>query len=576
MSLLSCGVSDLDAILSSVGGPSSAGGDVLQHEPPPAEEEHVTPIDPVDDEEEEDDTLVEKSRKQSDTIKLGCKKGEDISPIKLKVSDLCNSTGIFGATGSGKSYMIQHLIETVCMQAPSIKNINVFDYKGDFSQMIVPGKDQRFESVANVNVFSVASDFGIKTTLDPFKRTDPLYSLDPFDDNKEGERREFIAKSNELMEAMLLGTISIDKNGNPCLEGGFNTDLRKMVAGERGMTAVDRIAIASKFIDAGSAVIWKCKLAGNQYIPTSYEHFLFELKQLTTDRVGGGDFKDAPSQVHGMKAPFSSCSTDDLAKLADEIEARAAEHTGMSMLFRSSRGKKPLDETVLLASAEESKTNINIINLALLGDDTMGISHKKAVTASVLRTIRTHAPSLGGTPDNPSTMLVIDEASELLPKTASNTKTGYDMSSITCVESMMKVYRSKGVCVVLATQAPGDLNPSLLKLIAGTRLIGKCRIGSKTDVDALKFLAGHASMGKASAKKEVRDAQSEFSDALKEVPRGEFLVFTSASTVTEDIKKIRAPKLKRKRENESEWLGKDSKLKEWYTANEDGTRSRVY
>ena len=238
---------------------------------------------------------------------------------------------------------------------------------------------------------------------------------------------------------------------------------------------------------------------------------------------------------------------------------------------------KPLDESVLLPTPEEGKTNINIISLASLGDDVMGTIHKKAVGASVLRTLDTHMAGLGGDQANPVSMLIIDEASAMLPKTASNVKTGYDMTSVSAVEHMMKVGRSKGFCVVLATQAPSDLNAPLLKLIEGPRFIGKCRIAVASDKDAIKNLAGHVSMGKQSGKKHLRDAQSELADTMAQMGPGQFLYYNSTSKPTDDIRKIQAPAtLKRKRESEALWLGDNSKLKDWYVDDEDGKRSRVY
>ena len=95
---------------------------------------------------------------------------------------------------------------------------------------------------------------------------------------------------------------------------------------------------------------------------------------------------------------------------------------------------------------------------------------RNIASAVICRMEQRTAAAADGSQDHPTSMLVVDEASFVMPQSAAKA-TGPDVASVNAVTKLLKLHRDKGMAVVLATQRQGP--PGIRSCVTGLRLIGK-------------------------------------------------------------------------------------------------------
>lgn len=176
---------------------------------------------------------------------------------EIPCEDFLKGTIVIGDTGSGKTHLLKHIVESAIEQEHSLKHVVMLDWKGDLSQMVQANEShaeyKALDDAIDVRVYSLGADIGIASTLDPFYMLHGLLDLDLSRGRANPRGR---ANNMKLIEALhscatdiLSGNVSLDKFGDPRLTGAHDMPLRKDMSTAYGLQTADSKVIASKLID---------------------------------------------------------------------------------------------------------------------------------------------------------------------------------------------------------------------------------------------------------------------------------------------------------------------------------------
>ena len=461
--------------------------------------------------------------------------------LKVPLPELCLGSLILGDTGSGKTFLFKHFLETVVTSVPSLTSIVLFDPKGDLMQLASPWGDgcAYFDEHVDVSLYTFGSDHGKHATLDPFTRVAAIEAEGAR--TREGHYHTANA-CEQLAFEVLAGTVTLDRNNKFRLEGGFEMETRERFNSSYGVRVNDDKAIAKGLVDAVKAVFMRCLRFGVP-LPRDYGALLREVEVAKEPRCADGTPAD-PVQTDLIK-------NGDIAALCNEIRIRVDANDGLCGLYETAHGDEtrptdddvyPLDARTFFDPACRTKrVKISVVSMGLMGESIAAVMHKQLILSVVLRRICEQAGLQGGSDHAPRVLVGLDEAAYVMPATTE--KTGDTMTSTICIERMIKKDRDKGVAVVLATQRPLDLHGNVRSIATGVRLIGKFE-GSAKDKDAvLKEVLKKEGKARAKAKTAVA--------ALR--PK----TFVGVASSLADVTLVRAPStLKRLHESSSAWVAR--------------------
>lgn len=501
---------------------------------PPVEEDAVMMAPLAVEEEEEEDDYVEPPPPSHLCF------GVPGRQLKVPLPELCLGSLILGDTGSGKTFLLKHFLETVVTSVPSLTSIVLFDPKGDLMQLASPwGGCAYFDEHVDVSLYTFGSDHGKRATLDPFTRVAAIEAEGAA--TREGHYHTAVV-CEQLAFEVLAGTVTLDRQKKYRLEGGFEMETRERFNSSYGVRVNDDKAIAKGLVDAVKAVFMRCLRYGVP-LPRDYGALLREVEVAKEPRCADGTPAD-PVQTDLIK-------NGDIAALCNEIRIRVDANDGLCGLYETARGDEtrptdddvyPLDARTFFDPACRTKrVKISVVSMGLMGESIAAVMHKQLILSVVLRRVAEQAGLQGGSDHAPRVLVGLDEAAYVMPATAE--KTGDTMTSTICIEGMIKRDRDKGVAVVLATQRPLDLHGNVRSIATGVRLIGKFE-GSAKDKDAvLKEVLKKEGKVKAKAKAAVA--------ALR--PK----TFVGVASALTDVVTVRAPStLKRLHESSSAWVAR--------------------
>jgi hypothetical protein len=466
---------------------------------------------------------------------------------RANVSELALGTMIVADPGGGKTFMLKHLVDSIVGQVGSITNIVVVDMKGDLAQMVyaAPGNDAPEYDGVFFEVMTFGSSVGTYATLSGFdQRIDELesYDLSPQNSSIRRDTARFASIAQSLAQDLLIDMIVKTKSGQERLGGAVSVPSAQQRTTAFGtLTAKDEEMIAERLSSCIFKVFRKCKKAGVP-IPRSYEALLDEIKYATEDRCASGVVAEKIDVGHVI-------TQEDLDKLSQELWVRAKDDCWSGLYAPESRGPDangpdaivPLSgERLLAAPPAGYNRRITIVDCALFGLPGVDDVRRRTIASTVItRLERQVAMRSDGSQDAPRAMLVIDEASFVMPQSASKA-TGPDVSAMVSVRNLLKLHRDKGMAVVLATQRPKDLHPEIRSVVTGLRFIGKFK-------------------GEHSEKKMVMDSivkddalRKDTRDALSGLGRNQFVVI-----IRQGVHVVRSKPLKRLHESSSSWAQAD-------------------
>jgi hypothetical protein len=398
---------------------------------------------------------------------------------RANVSELGLGTMIIADPGGGKTFMLKHLIDSIVQQVTSIENIVMLDFKGDIAQMVYASAGNSSSDYDDVffEVMTFGSAVGTMATLSGFDNRiiEKLESFNLSESNKLLHRDEskFASISKGLAQDLLMDAIVKTKQGMERLGGGLEVPSARDRMGQFGtLPARYEEVLAERLSTAIVQVFIKCKRA-NVAIPRSYGELLEEIRVATDPCCRDGT---AAEMIE-----FNRLSQGDLDVLAVELEMRASD-VSWSALYRPESVGCDADgadsvvslsgERLLAPPPAQYNRRITIVNCALFGLAGIDDIKRRTIASTVITRLErqvTMQPS--GSQEVPKSMLVIDEASFVIPNSATKA-VGPDVSAMVAVRNLLKLHRDKGMSVVLATQRPKDLHTEIRSIVTGLRLIG--------------------------------------------------------------------------------------------------------
>ena len=475
---------------------------------------------------------------------------------EIPCEDFAKGTIVIGDTGSGKTHLLKHIVESAIEQQHSLKHVVMIDWKGDLSQMVQANEDhadyKALDDAIDVRVYSLGADTGIDSTLDPFYMLHGLLGLDL---SRKGNNVKLIEALKSCATDILSGNVSLDKFGDPRLSGAYDMPLRKEMSTLHGLQAADSKVIASKLIDVLSKVLYKCATVPDEqqgrwtcprrFLPKTFPELLREVKQAGEDHCGTEGDRFAAKGV--TLGPVNQL---DLDAVAHEIETRMEPSTGFNMLYESPK-KCTVDgsgdvvalsaDTLLNATPRQGKRCVmSIINLALMGTGPFGTKARPLAAATMLRRLEAFVAKggiVGGDEKTLAAMVVIDEAAVAMPNMG-KTAIGDAVATTVAVENMVRLHRDKGLGVVLATQRPGDLHSTVRSIVTGPRFIGRFQAGKAEEEKVFDSLIPI---------KKLRDPVRQ---QFRTLQRNSFIGFWS----DDKMRVMKAPALKRVHESSSKWV----------------------
>jgi len=383
---------------------------------------------------------------------------------------------------AGKTYALKKIVEHLAM-VPSMRNVIIFDVKGDWPQILLPSEDAatdeetkeravNFDARCALRVYTFGTEKGWKATLNdlPVKVSAADYS---------GRDKQNIVNQRLYNSAVdVLTSVGIVKTNGE----GKSTLLISIPS--LNSTAFGSIAEEKKQKKA-EELVGVCKIMCQKMIslgidlPDSYETFANGLEHAHETFINPGDQNDTKDGVI-----LSGLTPDDLRAVATKIKTMIQDD-GFNALYEP-KGETdeaapqllhdfyPMNaETLCGASSRDRKeVKVSVIKLDLLNQ-----SEKETVVQTVLQRLEAYrrmtiddSSGQAGGRNEPTTAIFIDEAHEAMPKPSSQKKAAEGATGV--VKQILRLGHSSGFVVCLGTHRPQDIHPMVLEAIAGPIFIG--------------------------------------------------------------------------------------------------------
>ena len=409
------------------------------------------------------------------------KKLEDGTDIVVPIGDFGKGVLIVGDQNSGKTYALKKTVEHLAM-AQSMRNIIIFDVKGDWPQILVPSaytatdaetksRADDFEARCALRVYTFGTQKGWKATLNDLP-------VDVSADAWSGKDKHNIVNQrlqNSAMDVLSsMGIIKTNIEGKPTLL----TTIPSLTATPFGTVP------EAKKQDLAKQLVQTCKVMCQKQhalgiaLPDSYEKFADELERAHEEFV-------SPTNGRRSGVTLTDLTTEDLRAVAKKIRSQIQDDS-FNALYEP-KGKTdetiprlyddfyPLNAETLCGSSgpmrDGKEVKVSVIKLDLLS-----IAEKEIVVQTVLqrleayRRMTTEDSGPAGGRKEPKTAIFIDEAHEAMPKPKGPKQVSQGATGI--VKQILRLGHASGFVVCLGTHRPQDIHASALEAIVGPVFIG--------------------------------------------------------------------------------------------------------
>ena len=302
------------------------------------------------------------------------------------------------------------------------------------------------------------------------------------------------------------------------------------------LTARDDEMLAARLQTVVVRVLEKCRKA-DVSLPRGYDELLGELSCACKSHCRNNEPAVAIDKM--------SLQEEDVDTLVTSLTVRVADPSWRALYLPETNAgpdsKVVLSGDRLLAKPPAGKRRrITIVNCALYGLPGVDDAARRNIASAVICRMEQKAASAAdGSQETPTSMLVIDEASFVMPQSAAKA-TGPDVASVVAVKKLLKLHRDKGMVVVLATQRPKDLHTDIRSCVTGLRMIGKFKGEKKEETMLLNSIVKEDSL------------RTETRKRVGQLPKHEFLMVKDGG-----LYNVKAKKLKRLHESSAAWCQLD-------------------
>lgn len=441
--------------------------------------------------------------------------GPNDPAIVVPIGDFGKGMLIVGDQNSGKTYALKKTVEHLVM-TPSMRNIIIFDVKGDWPQILVPSADTAtdpetkaraddFEARCALRVYTFGTQKGWKATLNDLPVDVSAGAWSGRDARNIVNQR----LQNSAMDVLSsVGIIKTNIDGKPTLL----TSIPSLSAGPFGNVSEEKKQELAKQLVETCKIMCQHLHALGLDLPKSYETFADELEHAHEGFVNLNDNQRKPGVI------LCDLTPEDLKSVANKIRTKIQDD-GFNALYEP-KGETdeasprlyddfyPMTAETLCGGGRmrDNKTvKVSVIKLDLLLNP-----EKEIVVQTVLQRLEAYRRMTmeddgpAGGRKEPKTAIFIDEAHEAMPKPAGPKKVAEGATGI--VKQILRLGHASGFVVCLGTHRPQDIHASALEAIVGPVFIGAV---DKTDKNLREVKDCLLGLGKKSGgKKRKKDGSA--------------------------------------------------------------------
>ena len=396
------------------------------------------------------------------TINVGHLLTDDNIPIEIGISKLLTShIGIFGNTGSGKSYTLTSILHSLFGQANSSKAFKenarfvVFDFNGEYSgtSSIITEKKSYKLSTRHENGDRIP--ISEKDILEP----ELLYIMA---NATEKTQQPFIKRALNLYES-----VQTKNNPSDYLKGILRHQVERIVKmsdGPKGKLMLDYLEnILPSKLDNGIEVGLQSDLSwhGNQqcfYTDTGNSRKYFGDEKYWSDICN----LDVYKAVDDYTVPYDTIEKIIhylyIQLIMDVLNNRAVNEHIAPVINRLKSFAKDFSKVFEVTTG----TLWGVYNLAVIDMNKVNTSMKKLIPLLVCTKLYKEHKNLKGDTLSNTLHIVIDEAHNILSYESNRESEAWKDFRLETFEEIIKEGRKFGVFLILASQRPSDISPTII------------------------------------------------------------------------------------------------------------------
>lgn len=393
-------------------------------------------------------------------IDIGKLEYDDGQKIEFGINSLFAShVGIFGNTGSGKSYTLAKIYRELFLKFQNnqlfIKNAKFFiiDFNGEYSgtDTIINGK-KVYNLTTRKKINEISEDEKIPLSEDDLTDLELICILS---DATEKTQRPFISRSLNLYKRLSSGEDAISHFRN-ILRERIRATL-KMTNKDKAFTLVDYLTIivaGDSGADLISTIEWNNK--NSHYMPRGGSS-----RELTEEEI---EETELYSSVEGYEFPndiLSKVIHFLYVQLIYDVYNDKAQNEHIAPAVNKLKSKKNDIKKVLDTSGSKdifpNNTNIVVLNL-----NETNLDIKKTLPLLFCKKLYAEQKARYVSHRDKSLHLIIDEAHNILSKESFREEESWKDYRLETFEEIIKEGRKFGTFLTIASQRPSDISPTII------------------------------------------------------------------------------------------------------------------
>lgn len=414
---------------------------------------------------EEFDLIHSFGGKQDEYIRIGTLSNDPLVPIQLGIGRLFSShIGIFGNTGSGKSYTLSKLYRQLFVhytgnqQFKSNSHFLFFDFNGEYSKPKAIVEDKK---VYKLSTRKPEGDGKI-----PMEANDllDLNLLCIFTNATEKTQRPFISRSIDLYK-------KINKDDDPTQnETHFKNALRAVI--KRILIMSDNVKgdLLINYVEAILPKNWDEHTGADRGLKVDFGFHALSKCYYTTSGGGNIYFNASPNQIERLKIynqVEEYCFDENILKnfihimylrlIYDVLDNRAVNEHIAPAIQKLKSAEKDIDKVLDFTDQADMWNNHNVVVIDL---SDVNIDTKKRIPLLISNKLYNEHKKQGR--NNGHLNIIVDEAHNILSYQSTRESEEWKDYRLEVFEEIIKEGRKFGVFMTIASQRPSDISSTII------------------------------------------------------------------------------------------------------------------
>lgn len=414
---------------------------------------------------EEFDVIHSFGGKQDEYIRIGTLSNDPLVPIQLGIGRLFSShIGIFGNTGSGKSYTLSKLYRQLFVhytgnqQFKSNSHFLFFDFNGEYSKPKAIVEDKK---VYKLSTRKPEGDGKI-----PMEANDllDLNLLCIFANATEKTQRPFISRSIDLYK-------KINKDDDPTQnETHFKNALRAVI--KRILIMSDNVKgdLLINYVEAILPKNWDEHTGADRGLKVDFGFHALSKCYYTTSGGANIYFNASPNQIERLKIynqVAEYCFDENILKnfihimylrlIYDVLDNRAVNEHIAPAIQKLKSAEKDIDKVLDFTDQADMWNNHNVVVIDL---SDVNIDTKKRIPLLISNKLYNEHKKQGR--NNGHLNIIVDEAHNILSYQSTRESEEWKDYRLEVFEEIIKEGRKFGVFMTIASQRPSDISSTII------------------------------------------------------------------------------------------------------------------